>query len=592
MNDSGPKKGLSHELRLLVAFALSFLVMSLWVRYFGPKPQVEKPGAAATAPATPGSKSAAAPAQPPASGASSAQPGAESGAKPGPAQAAAPVTRPVIADTQERSFVVESELYRVEFSNRGAVVKSWLLKKYKDDAKPQRTLDLVHPEAAQQTGGWPFSLSLDDAGDEAAANKALYTIEAGPAGEQGVSRVRFVWSDGHLEVTKEFRFDGTYTLHARTSVSHDGQPVAAGLAWRGGFGDLTVADPAPVEQVNVLFNTAGKLQNLPYKKLNPPEETPRTFWYNGMEYVGIEDRYFAAVFLPETGSPAKVATRYWKLMREVKSAEKTAQEPVAEVAAGPGAAEPLSLRVYIGPKDYELLKKMNPPLHGLVQFGWLEFIADPLFHALKWTHRYIPNWGWAIVVLTLVINMVLFPMRISSYRTSLKMQKVAPEVRAIQERYKKYKLNDPRKAEMNKEVMAVYQREGINPLGGCLQMLVQMPIWFGLNYALRYSIELRHASWAWVTDLSAKDPYFILPVAVGASMYLVSKMTPMGVTDPSQAAMMKFMPIMMAASFLFFPFSSGLALYILTSSVVGIGQQWYLNKTHAEPAKPARGKKS
>lgn len=592
MNGSGPKKGFSHELRLLAAFALSFVVMTLWIRYFTPKPPAEKPGAAITAPATPGSPATTGPAQAPASGAPSAKLEAKPGVKPGPAQAAVAVARPVIADTQERSYVVESDLYRVEFSNRGAVVKSWQLKKYKDDAKPQRTLDLVHPEAAQQTGGWPFSLSLDDATDETAANQALYTIEAGPAGEQGVSRVRFAWSDGHLEVTKEFRFDGAYTLHAQTSVSHEGQPIAAGLAWRGGFGDLTVADPAPVEQVYVLFNTAGKLKNLPYKDLKSPEETPRTFWYTGMEYAGIEDRYFAAVFLPETGSSSKVATRYWKLMREVKSPEKTVQEPVSEVAAGPGTAEPLSLRVYIGPKDYEQLKKMNPPLHALVQFGWLEFIAEPLFHALKWTHRYIPNWGWAIVVLTLVINMVLFPMRISSYRTSLKMQKVAPEVRAIQERYKKYKMNDPKKAEMNKEVMAVYQRAGINPIGGCLPMLLQMPIWFGLNYALRYSIELRHAGWAWVTDLSAKDPYFILPVAVGASMYLVSKMTPMAITDPSQAAMMKFMPIMMAASFVFFPFSSGLALYILTSSVVGIGQQWYLNKTHAEPAKPARGKKS
>ncbi len=596
MNGSDPnKKGYSHELRLLLAFALSFLVMSLWIKYFGPKPPVQKPEIAASATATPGTPAAtAAPADasPAASAPAGTRPGEKTGAKAsGKATQPAPVAVPVITDTQERTFVVESDLYRVEFSNRGAVVKSWQLKKYKDDAKPQRILDLVHPEAAEQTDGWPFSLSLDDASDEAAANKALYTIEAGPAGEHGVSQVRFAWSDGHLQVTKEFRFDGTYTAHVQTTVKHEGKPVVAGLAWRGGFGDLTVADPAPVEQVSVLFNAAGKLNNLPYKKLNGPGETPRTFWYGGMDYAGIEDRYFVAVFLPDADSGAKVATRYWKLMREVKTAEKTVQEPVAEMAAGNGTADPVSLRVYAGPKDYEQLKKMNPPLHALVQFGWMEFIAEPLFHALKWTQRYVPNWGWAIIALTLVINMVLFPMRISSYRTMLKMRRVAPEVSAIKERYKKYKLNDPKKAEENKEIMALYKREGINPLGGCFQMLVQMPIWFGLNTALRYSIELRHANWLWVSDLSAKDPHFILPVAVGISMYLVSKMTPMATSDPSQETMMKFMPIMMAASFLFFPFSSGLALYILTSSVVGIGQQWYLNKTHPEPAKPARGKK-
>lgn len=587
MNGSDPnKKGFSHELRLLLAFALSFLVMSLWIKYFGPKTPVEKPATTASATATPGTSAATTPAPTSVSPAASAPAATKPGAKP-----AAPVAVPAIADNQERTFVVESELYRVEFSNRGAVVKSWQLKKYKDDAKPQRTLDLVHPDAAEQTGGWPFSLSLDDASDEAAANKALYTIDAGPAGEHGVSQVRFSWSDGHLQVTKEFHFDGTYTAHVKTAVLHDGKPVVAGLAWRGGFGDLTVADPAPVEQVSVLFNTAGKLKNIPYKDLKSPEETPRTFWYAGMDYAGIEDRYFVAVFLPDADSGAKISTRYWKLMREVKTAEKTDQEPVAEVAAGSGTADPVSLRFYAGPKDYEQLKKMNPPLHALVQFGWMEFIAEPLFHALKWTQRYIPNWGWAIIVLTLVINMVLFPMRISSYRTMLKMRRVAPEVSAIKERYKKYKLNDPKKAEENKEIMALYQREGINPLGGCFQMLVQMPIWFGLNTALRYSIELRHAGWLWVSDLSAKDPHYILPVTVGISMYLVSKMTPMATTDPSQEAMMKYMPIMMAASFIFFPFSSGLALYILTSSVVGIGQQWYLNKTHPEPAKPARGKR-
>jgi YidC/Oxa1 family membrane protein insertase len=154
-------------------------------------------------------------------------------------------------------------------------------------------------------------------------------------------------------------------------------------------------------------------------------------------------------------------------------------------------------------------------------------------------------------------------------------------------------MNDPRKAEMNKEVMAVYQREGINPVGGCFQMFLQMPIWFGLNTALRYAIELRHASWLWIHDLSSKDPYYVLPVLVGVTMYLVSKMTPMTTTDPQQAQMMKIMPITFSVMFVIFPFSSGLALYILTSSLVGILQQWYLNRTHPLPApvKPTRAKK-
>jgi YidC/Oxa1 family membrane protein insertase len=256
----------------------------------------------------------------------------------------------------------------------------------------------------------------------------------------------------------------------------------------------------------------------------------------------------------------------------------------------------LALRVYVGPKDYDDLKKMTPPLHALVNFGWLEFIADPLFHGLKWLNKYIPNWGWDIVVLTMVINILLFPLRISSYKSTLKMQRVAPEIKQIQDKYKKYSMRDPRKAEMNKEVMAVYSREGINPVGGCFQMFLQMPIWIGLNTTLRYAIEMRHARWfGWITDLSAKDPYYVLPIVMGLSMYLVSKMTPMTSTDPQQQMMMKIMPVTMAGIFMISPISSGLAVYILTSSLVGILQQWWLNRTHpvtAVAVKPAKGKKS
>ena len=159
-------------------------------------------------------------------------------------------------------------------------------------------------------------------------------------------------------------------------------------------------------------------------------------------------------------------------------------------------------------------------------------------------------------------------------------------------------MRDPRKAEMNKEVMAIYSKEGINPVGGCIPQLLQFPIWFGLYRALQGTIELRHAPWfGWITDLSAKDPYYILPLLMGLSMYLVSKMTPMTATDPQQQAMMKIMPIGMAAMFMVIPYPSGLAVYILTSSVVGIAQQWYLNRKHPlpVPGKPARdknGKKS
>jgi YidC/Oxa1 family membrane protein insertase len=578
------KKPLSQELRILFASLLSMAVILLWARFFGPKPSINPPQANKPAQSAPAQTSAA-------------QASPSVAAKPSAANApTTPLTVATKADTQERTIVVENNLYRVEISNRGAVVRSWQLKQYRDDAKPPRVLDVVHPDTAQQTGGWPFSLVLDDEQLESAANTGLYQVSTAGDVLRAPTDTEFAWSDGHLEIIKRFHFDHTYVVRVETTARLNGAPILAGLAWRGGFGDLTVVNPAPVETVSTYYSEGGKLTDLSYKKLEGPEKWGRGVWQGGKDYTGIEDRYFTAAFLPANGAaPGSLETRYWKVARTVQVEGKDTEEPVPEMAtATASSTQPQALRVYVGPKDYDDLKKMTPPLHALVNFGWFEFIADPLFHALKWLHSYIPNWGWAIIVLTLVVNTLLFPLRISSYKTTLKMQRVAPEIKQIQEKYKKYSMRDPRKAEMNKEVMAIYQREGINPVGGCFQMFLQMPIWFGLNTALRGAIELRHAGWLWITDLASKDPFYILPVVVGVSMYLVSKMTPMTSTDPQQQMMMKFMPISMAVMFVIFPFSSGLALYILTSSVVGIGQQWYLNRTHPlpAPAKPVRGKKS
>jgi YidC/Oxa1 family membrane protein insertase len=579
----GPQKGkFSPELRFMLASLLCVLVILGWTAYFGPKPPANAPKTN-----TPGMT-----APTPSAGAGTQNQNTTTPET--PATVSAATTEPVSAraDSQERTIVVENELYRVEFSNRGAIVKSWQLKKYKDDSKPQKPLDVVHAQVAQYEGGWPFSLSMNDPQLEKAANTGLYKVSTDAGSVTAPADLTFTWSDGHLEITKTFHFDHSYVVNVEATSKFNGTPVLAGLAWRGGFGDPTVTNPAPVETVDTFFSENGKIKTFTYKKLDGADKWGTT-WEGGKTFVGIEDRYFAASFLPPIESlSTPLETRYWKTFHPIQVDGQEKAEAVPEVAAAT-AAQPMVMRAYVGPKDYDDLKAMRPPLNGLVQFGWLEFIADPLFHGLKWLHKYIPNWGWDIVVLTLVINMLLFPLRISSYKTSLKMQRVAPEIKQIQERYKKYKMNDPRKAEMNKEVMAVYSREGINPVGGCLPMLLQMPIWFGLNTALRYAIELRHANWLWVRDLASKDPYYVLPIVVGLATYLVSKMTPMTSTDPQQAQMMKIMPITFSAMFIFFPFSSGLALYILTSSAVGILQQWYLNRTHPlpAPAKPTRAKK-
>lgn len=591
------------ELRILFASLLSMGVILIWAKFFAPKPpnapQQNPP--AVTAPASAGEQG-----QLSGTEATKTTEAQKSAAASKPQQPA--VSIPAKGDSQERTFVVENSLYRVEFSNRGGVVKSWLLKQYKDDAKPPRTLDVVHPEVCKYLGAWPFALVLDDPQLEKEANSGLYaTTSGGSLKEEASGRIdapaalEFSWSDGHLQITKRFEFDHSYVVKAQVSAKLDGRPITAGLAWLGGFGDLTVTNPVPVETVRIVYTENGKLTQLPHKKLENIDKWGQGVWQGGKDWTGIEDTYFAAVFLPpKDAASGTFETRYWNAWHPIQVEGKEAPEAVPEITTA-SQAHPLDLRVFVGPKDYDLLKKMSPPLQSLVNFGWWEVIAAPLFYGLKWLHNYIPNWGWAIVVLTLVLNTLLFPLRISSYKSMLKMQRVAPEIKSIQDRYKKYKMNDPRKQEMQKEVMAVYSREGINPVGGCIPQLLQFPIWLGLYRALQGTIELRHAPWfGWIRDLSAKDPYYILPVLMGLSMYLATKMTPMTTTDPQQQMMMKIMPIGMAAMFVVIPYPSGLAVYILTSSLVGVVQQWYLNRSHppatapakASAGKAARGKKS
>jgi len=562
-------KELSPQLRALLAGLLSLIVVVGWTMLYKPaKPAPQAPAAQTTsqAPATP----------------------APSTAPAAVAAAPAPVSAETKAAAQEQTIVIENDLYRVELLSRGGVVRSWQLKKYFDDNKPPRVLDVVHPDAGRQFD-WPFSLALDDPQLESAANSALYVTAPGGTTLHAPAEIRFEWSDGHLAVTKRLKFDSSYVVQVETSVTQDGKPLAAALAWRGGFGDTTVY--APAERVQVFSSAAGKLQMLPYKNLGTPDQpAQRQRVPVNLDYAGIEDQYFAAAFLsPRQGA---VALTHWRLDRDVQVEGKPAKEPVAEMAAGGVAPGPFALRVYVGPKDYDELKSLTPPLTDLIQFGWMEIIAYPLFRLLEWLHGYVANYGWAIVLMTVLINMVLFPLKVKSWRSMQRMQKVAPEVKAIQERYKKYSMRDPRKQQMNQEVMALYKREGINPMGGCLPMLLQMPIWFGLYRMLGVTIELRHAPWIlWIHDLSAREqPFPFLAIVMALTMYIMQKMTPTTATDPMQQRMMNMMPLMFAGMFIIFPVSSGLVLYILTSNLVGIAQQWYLNRTSPVTVAAPRGK--
>jgi YidC/Oxa1 family membrane protein insertase len=565
---------MSDQVRGILFVVVALLILLVWQHFFkAPVPVTQPKSAPSAQVATP---SPASPTPPP----------SEASAAPRAAPKPAPVpSKPVSAST-EQNISIDGPLYHVELSNRGAVVRSWTLKKYLTDQNPPQPLDLVNPDVSKQLG-WPFSLKLTDAQQEQDANTALYEVSPSESNFQAPATITFHWSDGHLDVTKKLTFTDNYQAEADVQVLFDGRPIPSiALAWRGGFGDQAVARAATL--VSAFYEQNDRLSLLPVKKLGQPDHQDQPATISGpTQFVGIEDQFFTATFLPE-GSELSLVD--WAKQHSFVRDNQPTSEMIAEIAAGTSAG-PLKARVFVGPKDLGVMSQVNPGMESLVNFGWTGIIAKPLLFILQWLHNYIPNYGWVIIILTIVINMGLFPLKMKSWRSMQRMQKVAPEVRSIQDRYKKYSMTDPRKKQMNEEVMAIYQREGINPMGSCLPMLLQMPIWWALWRVLTGAIELRHAPWLfWIHDLSAKDPYYILPILMTITMYLMTKMTPQTTVDPAQQKMTQFMPLMFAV--IFFNLSSGLNLYMFTSNLIGVGQQLFLNRSEPLPSRSKFKKKA
>jgi YidC/Oxa1 family membrane protein insertase len=231
-------------------------------------------------------------------------------------------------------------------------------------------------------------------------------------------------------------------------------------------------------------------------------------------------------------------------------------------------------QIYLGPKKQDALDAVKgADLSGVIDYGMFWFLVRPLLTGLVWIHQYAHNWGLAIVLLTLLLTLLLFPFRLKQMLSMKRMAVVQPKIKEIQERYKRYKKTDPKRAEMNQEVMAVYKAHNVNPLGGCLPLVLQMPLLFAFYSLLASSIELRQAPFfGWIQDLAQKDPYYILPVIMGVTMLISQKMTPTAPgTDPTQAKMMMLMPVIFTV--MFFNVSSGLNLYFLCSNIFQIGFQ-------------------
>jgi YidC/Oxa1 family membrane protein insertase len=564
--------GGKQDSRSLLIFTMVFAAILLGMQIFRPK-----------TPATPASKNGA----PPPAAKSQTNAGNASGGENVAAKTAtntnagnAPAT-PQVAAAQQTTTTVENELYRITFTNRGGEVTSWILKKYTDYAgKP---LDLVNAAAAKKFG-YPLAVYTTDPDLRQQMAQALY-VPSATGNLTAPSQLAFDYSAGGLVVHKVFHFDNSYVLRAEVTVTRNGAPVQALLSWPAGFGDQRDARNYSSDQ-KIDRSSNGKTESIAPKKISDGEA------YTGpLEWGGVSDLYFAAMFLPD-----KPANSTFVSLRNTLDVPKDPSEPQGAVAPQPvlgaavGAVDgTTSLRIFAGPKMLSVLRSVRGTgpdgkatgqnLIPLVHYGMFFFIAKPLFYLLAWIHAHVvPNWGWAILLVTFVLTMATFPTRFAMMKSSIKMQRIQPQMNFIKEKYKKYKFDDPRKQDMNKEMQELYKKEGVNMFGSCLPMLIQFPLIIAFYEMLENAIELRNAHWYWLHDLSVADPYHILPIVLVGSQFLVQLFSPQPGVDAQQQKMMAFtMPLF--SGFIAWHYASGLALYWAGSNLIGIGQQMFINRT-------------
>ena len=544
------------ERRLLLVFALTFVVIILFQpilkKYMPQTPAAPAPTQNQPQPTTPALSPA--------------------------LQAAVPVSGATKHAANESETIIENDLYRITFTNRGGQVKSWILKKFENDyGKP---LDLVNQIAAPKYG-MPLSLWTYDESLRNKINSALY-LGSAEGVQRAPSSLTFEYADQDITVRKTFRFDNTYVVGIETSVLSKGALVSAFPVWPAGLGDEVRPASYAAGQVEHQYN--GTTERLPIKKVIGGNTLHGPF-----NWIGVTDQYFAAVFLPDDPANATAVTlrnpvdipKDWK-----NPTQDTVKTEVLGAAVG-DLRGPAAERLYVGPKALAVLEATPVPtisgasqdLRSLVNFGFFGIIARPLFLWLKWTYEHIVgNWGWAIAIQTLIINLALLPLRISSMKSALKMQKVQPQMNAVREKYKKYSMRDPRKQEMNQEIAALMKKEGVNPTGGCLPLIIQMPFLFAYYSMLGSALDLRHAHWLWIHDLSAPDPWYLLPIGIVVSMFITQRMTPQAGMDPAQQKMMAFMmPVMIGV--ISFNLAAGLCLYWTEGNIIAIVQQSLMNRT-------------
>ncbi len=578
--------GSGGDMRSLMAFMLIAMALFLGYQYFFAKPKPEEQ------PPTPAQLQPAAPAAQPAKGQIP--------------QAAtskvAPRAAPQVSAAAEAPITVENQFYKIVLTNRGAQVQHWILKKYFDSAgKP---LDLVQPQAsahveAAEHLGLPLSLFTYDSALTTQLNQALYqvTVSGAQPSATGLvvapAAITFHYAANGLDVVKTLRFDSSYVVAIEAQVKQNGAPVRALVAWPAGLGDMEELQQTGMMPTRTptpsffAWSIAGKQDSQAVSKVSGNNTLDQPY-----EYAAVMDLYFASAFLPDAPDRTTVVTLHNAIELPGDTSDPNSKKTHVDVlglAVGDTSGD-TRLRLFAGPKATDLLASIHatspdgkpdgPSLSPLIQYGWMTVIAKPLYIILRFMVRMgISNWGWAIILFTAIFNLILLPTRLMMTKSSLKMMRIQPKVDAIKKRYANLKMNDPKRNEMNAEMMALYKTEGVNMYGSCLPMLLQMPFFFAYFRVLQNAVELRQAHWYWLPDLSQPDPTRILPVFVIVTMFLTQYITPSPGMDPTQRRMMAFMtPIFFG--YILWHYPSGLALYWLTGNLMMLAMQIGINRSH------------
>ncbi|MBN2431857.1 MAG: membrane protein insertase YidC [Acidobacteria bacterium] len=515
----------------------------------------------------------------------------------------APVTQ-----ASPETITIDTRLYTARLDNRGGILRNFILKEYSEESADP--LDLVPHDLPDD---FPSFLSLaipDDAEMEKEVNSVHYEIiENETETALGkVRRVQFLYQRSGLLVEKviSFLLSKPYQLQISCRVMAGDLPMDAYLRLGPGLTNHnlvpTDGNMLPPHAVYLEGNSADTLMG---PDVAEEKDGMRTIT-GPLRWAGVQTKFFAAVAIPYRPFPAvEVVNRVWLKQPEATD-ELAMPDPVTVhiVSLICPAPPETPLTLYLGPKSYRILSAMGLELTQVIDYGWFSFLVKPLYYALLWVNSFIPNWGWSIIVLTFFITVVVFPLRYMQMKSMKKMQNLQPQIKAIQQKYKGQKSAEARQ-KMNQEVMGLYKEHGVNPMGGCLPLIIQFPFLIAFYRMIELSIEFWHQPWIfWINDLSSKDPYYVTPILMGATMIIQMKQTPAapGQDNKMQKQMMYLMPVVF--TFIFLNLSSGVVIYFLFSNVFSWGLQKLVehvlpsfrksvnNRGKKAAAKPSTKKKS